>query len=328
MLAGDIGGTKTNLALFTEKEGRMEQLQETSYPSRKYDKFTELIREFLQENDRLRPARICLGVAGPVMNGKVQTTNLSWEVDSGEISRETGIGSVALINDLEATAYGLAGLADDDFFTIHEGNASRLPGNAAIIAPGTGLGEAGLYWDGKAYHPFATEGGHCEFSPRSEEDLELYRYLKEKYGIVSWERIISGPGIFNIYRFLLEIKKREEPSWLGRELEQGDPAAVISNTALEQGLPICKETMEWFVRYLACESTSLVLKLKATGGLFIGGGIPPRILAFLKEGTFYHTFLQSDRMEDLVSSVPVRVILNDKTALIGAAWYGAFSVEG
>ncbi len=327
VLAGDIGGTKTKLGLFRAENGEVTLLKETGYPSRDYNNLTGLIRQFLSENGNASPVRICLGVAGPVIQGKVQTTNLPWEFSGEEIGKQTGVSFVSLINDLEATAYGLVALSSVDFDLLHAGRTD-IPGNAAIIAPGTGLGEGGLYWDGKSYHPFPTEGGHGDFSPRSEFDLEFYRYLKEKYDFVSWERVLSGPGIYNIYQFLRDIKKREEPGWLAGELQQEDPAAVISNAAIEKKQPLCVETMELFVKYLACESTNLVLKHKATGGLFIGGGIPPKILPFLKEGIFYHSFIQCDRMEELVSAIPVKVILNDKTALLGAAYYGAFSRPG
>lgn len=327
ILAGDIGGTKTNLGLFRAENSEVTLIKETGYPSRDYDNLAGLIRQFLSENGNASPGRICLGVAGPVIQGKVQTTNLPWEFSGEDIGKQTGVSSVSLINDLEATAYGLAALSPGDFDLIHAGSTGN-PGNAAIIAPGTGLGEGGLYWDGKSYRPFATEGGHCDFAPRSDTDIEFYQYLRKKYDFVSWERIVSGPGIYNIYQFLRDIKKREEPGWLARELQQEDPAAVISNAALEKKQPLCVETMELFVSYLAHESTNLVLKHKATGGLFIGGGIPPRILPFLKEGIFYHSFIQCDRMEELVSAIPVKVILNDKTALLGAAYYGAFSRPG
>jgi glucokinase len=218
----------------------------------------------------------------------------------------------------------LAALNEDDFITIHAG-ADHYGDNMAIIAPGTGLGEGGLYWDGKTYHPFPTEGGHADFSPRTELDIELYQYLQKKYNIVSWEKVIAGPGIHDIYRFLCEVKKRKEEDWVKDLLEKEDPSAVISQFAIEEKDPACMETMQLYVRYLARESCNLVLKLKATGGLFLGGGIPPKITSILQQNVFYDNFLDCDRMQHLVKKTPVKIILNNKTALLGAAYYGAYS---
>jgi glucokinase len=323
VLAGDAGGTKTNLALFRATPGNMEPLKETTYHSSSYSSIIDIIKQFLVENGNPLPDRICLGVAGPVLNGKVELTNLSWKLDSEELSESTGVEDVFLINDLEATAFGLEGLGDKDYATIHPG-AADSGGNMAILAPGTGLGEAGLFWDGSVYHPFATEGGHTDFDPRTLLDISLLQYLEKKYGIVSWERVIAGPGIHDIYEFLLREKKAEEPGWLKKAIREEDPSAIISQAAVEGTDPLCIETMDLYVRYLARESSNLVLKMKATGGLFLGGGIPPKISSLLIDQSFYQNFLDCDRMQNLLKDVPVRVILNNKTALLGAAWYGAF----
>ncbi len=323
VLAGDAGGTKTNLALCRATPGNMETLKESTYHSASYISCLDIIKQFLAENGNVLPDRICLGVAGPVLNGKVELTNLSWKLDTEELERETGVGEVFLINDLEATAFGLAALGDNDYVTIHEGG-SESGGNMAIIAPGTGLGEAGLYWDGSVYHPFATEGGHTDFDPRTPLDISLLQYLQKKYGIVSWERVIAGPGIHDIYQFLLGERKDGEPGWLKKAIQEDDPSAIISKAAVEKTDPVCIETMDLYVRYLARESSNLVLKMKATGGLFLGGGIPPKISSLLKDKGFYQNFLDCDRMQNLLKNIPFRIILNNKTALLGAAWYGAF----
>lgn len=324
VLAADVGGTKTNLACYRADGYRVELLCSGSYPSRDYSSFEEIIHRFLAENPGRDPRRICAGVAGPVLDGKVAITNLDWSLDIADIRKASGIGEVTLINDLEATSYGLAGLSSSDLFIIREGEAG-LKGNMAVIAPGTGLGEAGLFWDGKAYHPFATEGGHTDFAPRHTQDLDLLQFLQEKVGVVSWEHVVSGMGIHHIYEFLRDTGQLEEPDLLKQKLARTqDPTALISEAAAQKEFEICRETMRIFVRFLAHESCNLVLKIKATGGLFLGGGIPPKIIPMLLEERFYTHYLNCDRMQDLVGSVPIQVILNDKTALVGAAYYGAY----
>lgn len=318
VLAGDIGATKSNLALFKVEGGNVVSLQEAQYKSQEYKNIIELTNTFIK-NIPL-PDSICFGVAGPVLNGHAKLSNIMWEIDSNELSNHFGVKNVQLINDLEATAYGLAMLTEKDITEIHKGNDAAV-GNAAVIAPGTGLGEAGLYWDGNYYHPFATEGGHSDFAPRNQFDFDLYNFLQKKFGHVSWERLVCGPGIVNIYDFLRDEKKREEPEWLKEKYKNGDAAAVISQHAKQS--EICKETMQVFIRYLAYESANLILKLKATGGLFIGGGIAPLIVSLFENNVFYSSFCQSGRLNYLLEKVPVKIILNTKTALLGAAYYGA-----
>ncbi|MBC9933311.1 glucokinase [Chitinophaga qingshengii] len=325
LLAGDLGGTKTNLALFRLAEGDFDVVREDKYASRDYASFSEIIQHFISQGGE-KPQRICIGVAGPVVKGKVELTNLSRELSEDEIRQATGIQAVALINDLEATAYGLATLSPGQLTTLHRGAADNN-GNMAIIAPGTGLGMAGLYWDGKHHHPFPTEGGHGDFAPRTELDISLLRYLQEKYEIASWERVISGPGIVTIYQFLRDIKEMEVPSALAAEMAAGDDAAVISKAAMEGKVAICVKTMELFVRYLARESCNLVLKMKSTGGLFLGGGIPPKIARLLETGEFFHHYMQGDRMAELLTSVPIHIVNNDKSALWGAAYYAGLLAD-
>jgi glucokinase len=276
------------------------------------------------ENPDYVPKKICLGVAGPVFEGRVIVTNLPWHLDANEIAAATGVSQVILLNDLEATAYGLAGMEEKDFSVLHEGDPEE-GGNVSILAPGTGLGEAGLFWDGLAHHPFATEGGHCDFSCRNDTDLQLHNYMLKKYKVVSWESIIAGPGIFSIFQFLCEVKKRSVSPAMEDKMKTADPSAVVSEAAIEETDMVCVEAMRLFVGYLARECCNLILKMKSTGGLLLAGGIPPKILPLLRDPWFYENLLDCDRMQDLVKKVPVKVVLNDKAPMIGAGWYGAYS---
>jgi glucokinase len=318
VLAGDIGFTKTNLALFKTSGDGFTIMHEAHYISHQYNNMMDLSDDFLK--GLLPPDSICLGVAGPVLGGHVKLSNLHWDIDREELSNHYKINRINIINDLEANAYGLAMLSDKDIVTIHEGNKTPA-GNASVIAPGTGLGEAGIFWDGNAFFPFATEGGHCDFAPRDQFDVELYNYLAKQFGHVSWERLICGPGILNIYKFLRDEKKMDEPNWLREKMENNDTPEVISENVPQS--EICKETMQLFIRYLAYESANLVLKMKATGGLFIGGGIAPKNISLFQDNLFYNSYRKSGRLNYLLEGVPIKMIMNPKTALLGAAWYGA-----
>lgn len=321
ILAADIGGTKTNIALYHAEGEELHLLNEKRYSSKDHASLSEIIHDFT--GNRL-PGRISAAVAGPVVEGKSRLTNLPWVLDSAVMSKEWKV-PVHFINDLEATAYGLAGLGKDELAELAAGDPAAT-GNIAIIAPGTGLGEAGLYWDGEAYHPFATEGGHSDFAPRTREDVELFFILQEQFGHVSWERLVSGMGIKNIFHCLVRHRGETVPEWLAQRMAAEDPAAVISEAALKHEDLLCAETMNLFVRYLATEASSLVLKLMATGGLYIGGGIPPKILPLLQTDAWKRNFDNNGRMHELSEKVPVRVILNDKMALQGAAYYGAYNL--
>jgi glucokinase len=323
ILAGDIGGTKVNIALYQTGEKGLTILRQQSFHSKDYSSLTAVIQQFTG-NDAL-PEKICMAVAGPVIDGKVKITNLPWQLDSNAMRKELQVKNISFINDLEATAFGLAGLKPEQLSKLDEGNAEQH-GNIAIIAPGTGLGEAGLYWDGKFYHPFATEGGHSAFASRTPLDFELYNWLAKQFNYICWEHVICGPGIHNIFRFLTEEKKNKIPEWLLKEMETEDPSAVISENAIAGKDEVCIQAMELFIRYLATESSSLVLKYKATGGLFLGGGIPPKILPLLKKDNWQQLFFESDRMETLLQQTPVNVILNEKTPLLGAVYYGAYNM--
>ena len=321
LLAADIGGTKTNVALCYADHSGVTITEQKRYVSKDYPSLSAIIHDFSKGK---LPERISAAVAGPVVDGKSRLTNLPWLLDSEAMSKEMNV-PVCFLNDLEASAYGLAGLGKDQLATLAEGDP-RAKGNIAIIAPGTGLGEAGLFWDGARYHPFATEGGHSDFAPRTPKDVEIFYALQQQFGHVSWERLVSGMGIKNIFHCLTTGRKERIPEWLSERLQDGDPAAIISQAALKHEDLICAETMELFVRYLATEASSLVLKLMATGGLFLAGGIPPKILPLLQTDNWTRNFDNNGRMHELSDRVPVHVVLNDKMALQGAAYFGAYNM--
>lgn len=315
LIAADVGGTKTHLALCEMRDGAPVIVRDAVYPSKQFASLAELVAQF--HGEAPLPRRLSIAFAGPVQQGKAKATNLDWSVDTRALSEALNIPQVLLINDLEAAAWGLAALTPADLVSVHPGNGPA-EGNAAIIAPGTGLGEAGLYWDGSALHPFATEGGHTDFSPRSVFDWEFLLYLQRQFGHVSWERVVSGPGIYQLYRFLRDEKKRGEPAWLQEKMKTGDPSAAISAGAHE-GCSICEETLRLFVQYLAIEASNLALKLKSTGGIFIGGGVTPRIWNDDLQAVFLEHFFQVGRLRPLLEAMPVHLVLNQRLALLGAA---------
>ena len=319
VLAADIGGTKTDLALIEFLGTTRKVCRLTTYQSKAFDSFAGMIRQFTRGKERID--RCCIGIAGPVLRGKAQATNLNWGVDVTALENELEIGAIHLLNDLEATAYGLAALDPEEMVPLVQGHGELLPGNAAIIAPGTGLGEAGLYWDGKVHHPFSTEGGHASFGPSSEIDAEVWRYLRRQFGHVSWERVVSGPGLLNIYQFLL---RKQAPARDELPVEIDDPKSITRNA--RSGDPTCLRTLELFFRYLATEAANLALKYKATGGVLIGGGMIPELYQLIDPETFRRNFVRAGRLQPLLESIPIQVILNKKVALLGAACYAAFSM--
>lgn len=314
-LAGDIGGTKTRLALVEVAGTRVKIIHEISYPSAAYATFDALLGDFLATVDA--PSRAAFGIAGPVQGRGVQTTNLPWRIDADALQVQFGFTCV-LLNDLEATACGIPALADTDWLTLQSG-AADAHGNAAVIAAGTGLGEAGLYWDGQLHQPFATEGGHASFCPSDELEMTYFLYLKQQFGHVSWERVVSGMGILSLYQFLCLYRRMEVPQWLMDEMTGGDAAAAISNAALAGKDELCVETLQHFVRLYGAEAGNLALKVMCRGGVYLGGGIAPKILPLLRDGAFIEAFLNKGRMRPVLEAMPVRVILNDRTALLGAA---------
>jgi len=317
VLAGDIGGTKTRLALYRERDGRYECLLERAYASREHDSLDTLIADFRARTDTA-PVAACFGIAGPVRNNRVAVTNLPWEVQCADIARRLQLEHVALLNDLEATAWSLDVLAAEDFHVLNPGHADDR-GNAALIAAGTGLGEAGLYRDGAGLRPFATEGGHTDFSPGDATEIALLEYLLTQYRHVSWERVVSGPGLVQIHAFLTHTGQHPVPGWLEAERADGDPAAAIAAHAADD--PLCDAALRLFVRLYGREAGNLALKILATGGCYLGGGIAPKILDRLQDGDFLEAFCAKGRMRGLLEDMPVLVIRNDRAALVGAAHY-------
>ncbi|TAK08428.1 MAG: glucokinase [Candidatus Manganitrophaceae bacterium] len=332
ILAGDIGGTKTFLARFVCEGEAMRPVAEAAFPSRHYPDIEAVLQEFLREREA-PVQRACFGVAGPVLDGRCETTNLPWIVDARRIGQDFGVPSVALLNDLEATGYGIPALAEQDQFILNPGQeqartVTGARGNRAIIAAGTGLGEVLLFWDGFQYRPSASEGGHCDFAPSGPLQAQLLDALWKRYPHVSVERVLSGPGLMNIYHFLKETGAGEEPSWLTERLAAAEePAAVVSETALAGKADLCVKALDLFVSVYGAEAGNLVLKTLATGGIYLAGGIAPKILEKLRDGTFMKAFLDKGRFSPLMEQIPVRVILNERAALLGAARYACFRDE-
>jgi glucokinase len=319
IIAGDIGGTKTNIAMFEAPGGRLGRITvQQSFPSGGYDSLEAILADFIKAHRPDEVTGACFGVAGPVVRGRVEATNLAWKVSAESLARELGLPSVYLINDLEATAFGIGELKPEQLYTLNEGESDPA-GHRGLIAAGTGLGMAGIFNAGSHYHPMPSEGGHMDFAPRNEREFEMLTYLGEKVGgRVSYERVLSGLGIFNIYSFLRDRGYGEEPAWLAEEIETGDPTAAISRAALEGRCELAETTLHMFVEAYGAMAGNLALLLKATGGLYVGGGIAPKILDKLRDGTFMRNYVDKGRMSGLVMSIPVRVILDDKTALYGA----------
>ncbi len=305
LLAADIGGTKTVLALF---EGR-ECIRQEKFSSVDFTSLEEILQKFNGNNIE----KACFGIAGPIKDGKCQTTNLPWIIDAEKIEKECQIRKVYLINDLEATAWGLNWLKQEELFTLNPGK--EIPGNQGVIAAGTGLGEAGLFWDGKKHLPFPSEGGHVDFSPRTEREWELFNFLKKSYDHVSYERVLSGMGLKNLYAFLSQKEGRKET----KEIE--NLPRFITEEALNGKSSFCEEILNWFVSLYGAEAGNVALKYLTTGGLFLAGGIAPKILPALKTKTFMEAFCDKGRFDKLLWQIPVKVVLNQNTALLGAARY-------
>jgi glucokinase len=324
-LAGDIGGTKTNLAIYAYENDKLVAKKSASYPSKNHATLGEIIRAFLADG----PADVrhaCLGVAGPVKDGAVQVTNLPWIVDSAALQAELNFQRVSLLNDLEANAYGITTLEPHELVSLNPKADFSQVGNRALIAAGTGLGEGGLIWDGLTHRPFATEGGHSSFAPGDSIGDELLCFLRKEHGHVSWERVLSGMGMKNLYRFFRQRSGQPEPDWLAEELRTGDLGAVVTQAGLAGKDPVCIDVLDCFTRNYGAEAGNLALKILALGGVYIGGGIAPKMLAKMQSDIFFNAFSTKGRLSPLLKATPVYVILNDKTALQGAAWYAAHAV--
>ncbi len=316
ILAVDIGGTKVRLALATPGAAGLDLRAMETYPSTSFGTLDSLIRHYLDKQG-VRVETVGLAVAGPVVKGTAALTNLPWTVSSDELAQALSVRSVALLNDLEGLAWSIAQLPAGSVATLQNGEPG-LQGNRALIAAGTGLGEAILWYTGEDHRPSASEGGHCDFAPADALDYELYQYLAERLEHVSWERIVSGPGLATLYRFLLHRAKAAEPDWFGTLAAVDQPAAV-SRRALAGGDPLAVEAMRLFVVYYGREAGNLALKSKATGGVYIGGGVAPKILSALRRPAFIEAFNAKGRMRALMMSMPVRVILDETAALGGIA---------
>jgi glucokinase len=314
ILSGDIGGTNCRLAIYDTQGDAVNCLIDETWPSAGADHLNEIVRRFLEQHG-IAPDAAGFGLAGPVTGRVCQTTNLPWLVDADQMEQQLKLPRVELLNDLEATAWGIGALQEKDLLTLQAG-APNASGNRLVVAAGTGLGQAGLYWDGELHRPYATEGGHCDFAPASPEEFELLGFLEQEFGHVSWERLVSGPGLHNIYRFLLSSRS-DAKAIAGLD---DDPGAAIARGA-EQGDPLCQYAMELFFHLFAREAANAALKAMARGGVYLGGGIAPKNLEWLKRPAFLDTFRAKGRMTPLMEAMPLHVILNDRIALMGPVRY-------
>ncbi|MFV0337910.1 MAG: glucokinase [Chthoniobacterales bacterium] len=327
ILAGDIGGTKTNLALFDLKavqKGHFKILKNKRYPSGEFPSLLAILNEFLDgKTDEILAAGF--GIAGPVEDGKVNPSNITWAVDSREIAEKLDLQSVALLNDLAANAYGISTLGAKDFETVQKGNPAAK-GNCCIVSPGTGLGEAGLFWNGKAHDVWASEGGHSNFAPRNDLEIDLLQHLMKQFGHVSYERVASGIGIENIYRFLHDTGRGKELPEVAAAMQKESAGVVISRFDQAGTCPMCSQTLDIFTSCLGAECGNMALKSFATGGVYLGGGIPAKLIKRMKSAAFLHAFNEKGRMRSIMQEMPIKIILNDNAALFGAAKQAAISL--
>lgn len=324
ILAGDIGGTNTRLTVYESGDGnRLTPVREAVFPSAEHESLEAILQRFLAPPSSAgRIGRACFGIAGPVIGQVCEATNLPWRVSAESIREAFGFDRAWLLNDLEANAWGIEALPPEDLHLLNPGKP-KAAGNRAIISAGTGLGEAGIYWDGERYRPFSSEGGHTDFSPANPLEFALSQWLAERYGHVSWERLVSGPGLACLYDFLLRHHGRTSPDWLEALFTQAGRAPAISQSALEGRDPLCVEALDLFINLYGREAGNQALKLMAGGGVYLGGGIAPRILARMRQGGFLQGFFDKGRMRPLLEAMPVSVILNDKCALLGSARFAS-----
>ena len=322
ILAGDVGGTKTRLALFQLKNGVLERKQTDTYASSDHTGLGEVVQIFLDKY-KAPVSKACFGVPGPIINGEARATNLPWDLNEGKIQRVLGIPAVKLVNDLVAAASAVTHLTSDDLLTLHKGKTQNTR-NAedaiiGILAPGTGLGQSFVHIKSGQYYVMASEGGHADFAPTNDIEIELLRYLKSKYGRVSYERVLSGPGLVNVYKFLRDTGFAQEPPELSKRLRDEDPGRVITSAGKTGLYDICTRTLDIFASVLGAQAANLVLTVMATGGIYLGGGIPTVIYKKLAEGTTVASYLDKGRLSNIVKDTPLYVILDDHAALLGAA---------
>ncbi len=318
ILTGDIGGTKTNLAIIEGDISKNKIVRRERFLNEEYSSLILIIKKFLK-GEKIEIKSACFGLAGTIKKNVVKITNLPWLINKNEIQLECGIKEVFFVNDLEAYSYGVELLKEEDVYVLNEGKVGKR-GNKAVIAAGTGLGEAGLFWSGEKYHPFACEGGHTDFGPRNEEEIALLTFLQEKYGHVSYERIVSGPGIYNIYKYLVyeKFKKRNLRSEI---FFQDNPEKIISKKAINKEDEVCEEALDLFVSLYGAEAGNFALKMLSFSGVYVGGGIAIEILSVIKAGRFLESFFDKGRFEPMMKNMPVKVILNKDTPLLGSANY-------
>ena len=321
ILAGDIGGTKTNLALFEIRDNMLHMLSQKQFPSREYSSLTEIISAFEEQSSAYKIDAACFGIAGPVIDGRCRTTNLPWDISTSDLQEHLHIDKVRLMNDLEATAYGMLYLPEDEFVDLNPTGRS-VDGNRAVIAAGTGLGEAMLFYDGTDYHPIGSEGGHSDFAPVTGQQDELLKWMRNRYpGHVSYERILSGPGIYTLYEFLYESGFAPQPASMMNIAEGKDRSAMVSECALKEQDPLCMETLRLFAEIYGAEAGNLALKSMSLGGVYIGGGIAPKILPVMTNRHFMNGFASKGRFEEMLRGMQVKISLNPETALLGAAHF-------
>ncbi len=325
ILAGDVGGTKVHLALYSFAQGKLQPVRDQKYPAQLYAGLEKIVQEFLAAGKEKITAA-CFGCPGPVHGNRLKLTNLPWTLDGHQLAKELNIEYIFLINDLEANGYGIPELTPECIFTLHEGDAGAV-GHRALVSAGTGLGEAVLIWNGMMHQPIPSEGGHADFAARNDSEIELLQYLQtELQGRVSWERVVSGIGLKNVYTFLRDVKKMAEPPWLTERMLKEDPNAVIGECGEKQPgeagyCELCATALEMLVSAYGAEAGNLALKVLATGGVYLGGGVAPKILRKMQDGAFMKAFLDKGRMSPLLKSYPVRIILDEGCALLGAAAY-------
>ena len=321
ILAGDVGGTKVHLALYNFEGGRLKQVRDEKFPSHEFATLDGAVEKFLAGSRRDEIIAACFGCPGPVRDGRLKLTNLAWTLDQNDLAKSLSIQHILLINDLEANGYGIPELAPESIVTLHDGDMTAV-GHRGLIAAGTGLGQALLIWDGKTHRPIPSEGGHCDFAARTDREIGLLQYLRKTLdGRVSWERVVSGLGIKNIYAYLRDVGKLDEPEWLRDRMAAEDPNAVIGSCADDGSSVLCVETMQTFAAAYGAETGNIALKVLATGGMYLGGGIAPKSLKTLGSGGFVQAFLDKGRLAPVLESIPVRVILDETCALLGAAAY-------
>ncbi len=338
ILAGDVGGTKVHLALYSFESGKLRPVRDQKFPAAEHATLDDVVLKFLAEDPNASVAEAgnpsnpnadhgvvaaCFGCPGPVRDNRIKLTNLPWNLDVRDLARSLNIQHIFLINDLEANGYGIPELAPESIFTLHKADLSSV-GHRGLISAGTGLGEALLIWDPhlRRHTPIPSEGGHCDFAPRTDREIALLQHLRQTLsGRVSFERVVSGIGIKNVYAFLRDSEKMEEPAWLRDRLATEDPNAVIGSCAEDGSSPICFETMQIFSAAFGAEAGNIALKVLSTGGIYLGGGIAPKVIKTLQSGAFTDAFLDKGRMRPILEAMPVRVILDDTCALLGAAAY-------